>query len=281
MRGLGGGYGDPQTLRQVVKQPMQIRAAHEGFVTEAAQAVSSSLNESALLLREAGVPLGGTKREKSPRGQSPSPAPTMGSPQAQSRFGFGNTAGSPLTPMHVSMEETLVLPRSGRSARELFAALSESGGVGQTTPRTITVRDFQRGKPVVTPAEPGPFPGPGQMSPGERRRAAAVATSISFGKTGAHGASDTKREKPQLADGVTSMLPGVYTDLGELALAPMAPGSSFDALLDRLVDAPESCFARPLAAGGAIGAKAPRHGDSSPRGGMTGYSSPARSLSPR
>lgn len=299
MRGLGGGYGDPQSLRQVVKQPMQIRPAHEGFVTEAAYAVTSSLNESTFLLQEAGVGLAGpgTKGGRGARGKSPvggDVSPLLGgaSPQhggsatPQGPGGrFGQTRqGSPLqgAAFASSMEETQVLPRTGRSARDLFAALG-SGGPGQVSPRTISVRDFQRGTPVVTPAAPLPFPGPGQMSPGERRRAAAVSTTISFSK--ASGAGDRHKEKPQLADGVTSMLPGVYGDLGELALAPMAPTSSFDTLLERLVDAPEACFARPLTTGAAVSTgRSPRNGDTSPRGGgggKSGFSSPSRSLSPR
>merc|ERR1711908_152140 len=96
-----------------------------------------------------------------------------------------------------------------RSARDLFAALSDSGPgalaeysvaatsssasalqdtsaagkamppatEGEFQPRVISVREFQRGTSVVKPARPLPFPGPDSLSPGERKRAQAAARS--------------------------------------------------------------------------------------------------------
>merc|ERR1719198_287836 len=172
-----------------------------------------------------------------------------------------------------------------RSARDLFAALSDgptgqladyssSVGVGgssasapgpkggakmalqdtagkayppatefEAQPRVISVREFQRGTSVVKPARPLPFPGPDSLSPGERKRAQAVARAAGREKMppmGARGAAP-----PTLADGVTSMLTGARGDLGEILTCPVSAFSSFDNLLDRLVDTPEACFVNP------------------------------------
>merc|ERR1711975_98464 len=81
------------------------------------------------------------------------------------------------------------------------------------------------------------------ISPGERKRAQAAARADGREKMPPVGARG--EPKPTLADGVTSMLTGARGDLGEILTAPVSPFSSFDNLLDRLVDTPEACFANP------------------------------------
>lgn len=244
MRGLGGGYGDPHPMRTVVKRPMQVRQDHQAFVQQTSEEISYALAESSALIREVD----------------------------SSRTALGN--GAYVSDLSMSRKDSpralspgdSGLPRSTRSARDLFAALTASDGLlpaplpppavrgtdghakAVAGPRSISVREFQCGTPVVAPAPPLPFPGPDSLSPGERRRVQAVATAMSIGRPDHQGVAASRTgEPPKLADGQTTMLHGVHTDLGELSLTPCAPSSSFESLLDKLVDAPDMCFARPLA----------------------------------
>lgn len=234
-----------------------VRAGHEAFLDRASNAVASSVAESTKLLREVGsLSRGASQRRLRPQGGfadgrslTPPPARSITPPPPAL-----STATAPEQPLAV------------RSARELFAALSggpaevvlpsvalpsaspaASGSHGQAcgVPRVISVHDFQRGAPLVAPATPLPFPGPGGESPGRRRRAKALAASELPPSVGA--VPPWSRAAAAPADGVTAMLTGARCNLGEILTAPTAPCSSFDSLLDRLVDSPEACFADPLA----------------------------------
>merc|ERR1719198_1942132 len=183
--------------------------------------------------------------------------------------------GAPLSAgivLSETMAQEAALGRA-RSARDLFASLSD-GPTGmladysssvkgpsqlalqdangkayppatelELQPRVISVREFQRGTSVVKPARPLPFPGPDSLSPGERKRAQAAARAAGREKMPPVGARG--EPKPTLADGVTTMLTGTRGDLGEIITARVSPFSSFDNLLDRLVDTPEACFVNP------------------------------------
>eukprot|EP00927_Polykrikos_kofoidii_P062484 TRINITY_DN57299_c0_g1_i1.p1 TRINITY_DN57299_c0_g1~~TRINITY_DN57299_c0_g1_i1.p1 ORF type:complete len:280 (-),score=38.80 TRINITY_DN57299_c0_g1_i1:180-1019(-) len=257
MRGLGGGYGDPQSLRQVVGAPLEVRASHRDFVQIASDGLLSSLAESTNLLRDVGVgkltpPVGGAsslRDELLVRQGAKAPTRSIGGVAPPS-----------------SSDQLAVRAPSAKSARDLFAALKSSDGKGgvavispsnatsprvarSVSPRPISVRDFQRGTPVVAPAPP--LPSSDGLSLGQRRRQGAFARAESYGSH--HGtrwslSPERSKDRSQLADGVTSMLPGVRVDLGELALTPAEPLlSSTLALIDKLVETPEACFARPLA----------------------------------
>lgn len=238
------------------RQPV-VRPGHEAFLDRASDAIASSVAESTKLLREVGsLSRGASQRHL----------------RSQGGFAAGRSLTPPparsITPPPPALSTVTVpeQPLAVRSARELFAALSggpaevalpsvalpsatpaASGPCGQTCggPRVISVHDFQRGAPLVAPAAPLPFPGPGGESPGRRRRAKALAASEQPQAVGA--VPPWSRATAAPADGVTAMLTGACCDLGEILTAPTAPCSSFDSLLDRLVDSPEACFADPLA----------------------------------
>lgn len=206
----------------------------------------------------------------SPRARSHSPAAAhlRGVTPASSRAPL---QAGPLSPAHVlGFTSTDASLGRAQSARDLFAALScapgkpatldvAGGGGGSSTsaawmdprnanysapipnPRAIQVREFQRGTAVVQPAPPLPFPGPNALSPGQRKQQQNLHIAAGHQPVPVRG-----KTKPALADGTTTMLAGVYGDLGEIITAPASTLSSFDLLLDRLVDTPESCFV-PLA----------------------------------
>lgn len=280
MRALGGGYGDGLNMQQMVGRTPEVRPDHEARQASARSGIRGALAESTQTLREAGLSL----RSRGVGGGGLAGRPTPGAGGAA-----GSAASSPLRQQAMSASEgarqppaalaaarrrpasPLPSPRSLRggavshstgSARELFAAIC---GAPETTaaagpPREITLRDYQRGVQPVAPAPTLPYPGPDGLAPGQRRRAAAVASGDGSGQSGPVAMSLGAGEKAAAvpADGRTSMLSGARCALGELATAPVAQCSAFAHLLDRLVDSPEACFADPLAAwkGAAAGAAA-------------------------
>mmetsp|Transcript_9967 Transcript_9967/g.22888 ORF Transcript_9967/g.22888 Transcript_9967/m.22888 type:complete len:290 (+) Transcript_9967:32-901(+) len=247
--GAGGISRGERTLQRVIRRPPEVRQGHELLVDRASSAIASSLAESAQLLKEVGP-------APAPRGagngtQQTSAAVAVIGPTAR-------TASAPPqrvpVPSQIEGSGRAAPPDISRSARDLFAVLSGSAPVAPSgvvpwvglsaearsltpPPRVISVRDYQRGRPVVAPAPPLPFPGPDPRTPGQRRRAVAgdVAAAPSPSRSGSH-----------LADGISSMLTGISTELGELVTTPAAPCSSFDSLLSLLVDDPQACFADPL-----------------------------------
>mmetsp|Transcript_107303 Transcript_107303/g.213011 ORF Transcript_107303/g.213011 Transcript_107303/m.213011 type:complete len:297 (-) Transcript_107303:61-951(-) len=224
-----------------------VRAGHEAFLDKASDTVACTVEESARVLREVRAASTGCGRhqhwQKEAR-SSPAQASSrvfVPPPQSQSQAGTDQ-----IRPLDYT-----------RSARDLFAALSTGPqeepappsppARSASAPRVVSVGELQRGARLVSPAPPLPFEPDGQ-SPGERRRAVAEAMSATAGLLGLP-ISGARRPPPpvELADGVSSMLVGSRCDLGEIRTAPTAPCSSFDSLLDRLVDAPDTCFLDPLA----------------------------------
>ncbi|CAE7668630.1 unnamed protein product, partial [Symbiodinium pilosum] len=61
------------------------------------------------------------------------------------------------------------------------------------------------------------------------------------------GVPRQQKERLDLADGINAMISPVVCELGALKTAPVADCSSFDFLLDQLVEHPEECLADPLA----------------------------------
>lgn len=264
-----------------------VRLGHEAFLDRASDAIASSVAESTQLLREVGPLLGtaapssASAARRAGRGGAAAsrsltpPRPLLVAPPPPpvpaTVASAAPVAAEPLPPQH--------LPERAFSARDLFAAMAaddrggEGGGPRALPPpvavvvaggaaaaaaasappsRAITVHDFQRGAPLVAPAPPLPFPGPDGQSPGRRRRAAALAVSASSGSKLAEAVVAPSGFQPlaataTLADGITTMLTGARCDLGEILTAPVDPGSSFDSLLDRLVEDPVGCFAEPRA----------------------------------
>lgn len=274
--------GEPSsraTLQRVAHKPQGVRTEHEVFVNWANDSIAGSLAESSQILRDLGEDPAAAIRGERPRVGSPSRqnvSPRRGaSPVARGRAGmspvgrgaarsaspsvaYTATVGAPASAGMV-LSETMAQEASlgrARSARDLFAALSDGTGAladglqgtaaalqDAYDQRVISVREFQRGTAVVKPAKPLPFPGPDSLSPGERKRAQAAARAAGREKIPPMGARGAPQ--PTLADGVTTMLTGVRGDLGEILTAPVSPFSSFDNLLDRLVDTPEACFVNP------------------------------------
>jgi hypothetical protein len=273
--------GEPSsrsTLQRITHKPQGVRTEHEVFVNWANDSITASMAESGQILRDLGQDPAAAARGGSPtrspdkrRGASPDPRARSVSPSVA----YTAARNAPMS-AGIVLSETMAQEASlgrARSARDLFAALSDgstsalaeysigasssmalqdtsAGGKAlppasetEVQPRVISVREFQRGTSVVKPARPLPFPGPDSLSPGERKRAQAAARSAGREKIPPVGARG--EPKPTLADGVTSMLTGVRGDLGEILTAPVSPFSSFDNLLDRLVDTPEACFVNP------------------------------------
>lgn len=122
------------------------------------------------------------------------------------------------------------------SARDLFAALSTSADSGSCSmcahdsSRVVSVGDFQRGMPVAPPPSAPPMQGPWSLPQLEH----------SFDT---RCTKELQKAPPVLADGVTTMLAGVQTELGPIITAPVAPCSSFDSLLEALMEQPEVSIA--------------------------------------
>lgn len=267
---VGGEPSSRSALQRLVHRPHAVRADHEVFLNWANDSVASAVAESTQILRDVGAEATAGVRTESPsaasrwgtssrrgaRSLSPAPASTV----------YPASAGGALTARAAISDAASQEASLGRarSARDLFAALSDSapieerslallpdvdGKVMQALPppdassRVISVREFQRGTSVVKPAAPLPFPGPESLSPGERKRAQAAAQAA--GRAPMPPAGARGGPQPTLADGVTSMITGVRGDLGEICTAPVSPFSCFDTLLDRLVDTPEACFVNP------------------------------------
>ncbi|CAK8997073.1 unnamed protein product [Durusdinium trenchii] len=72
----------------------------------------------------------------------------------------------------------------------------------------VSVKDFQRGAPLVAPAQLLPFPGDGN-SPGRRRRLAEMTGGRSNILDPARGVPRQQKEREDLADGVTVALDNV------------------------------------------------------------------------
>lgn len=253
MRPIPGAHDDPdppQLQTRVAKKPA-VRGGHVAFLGQASGAIASSVAESTQLLREVGASTNKRdafgKAASQGRGYAKAPQPPRSISPAPNSAASGDRrrvqiqSGTPHDPT--------------RSARELFEALAASGtgalpppairGQGEPADevRTVNVFDYQRGKRLVAPAAPLPFPGPDGRSPGDRRRAAAVGAN----PTTPASIGDKSRGANGPSDGHSSMLVGVRVELGEILTAPVADCSTFDHLLDRLVDTPEACFADPLA----------------------------------
>lgn len=262
--------GEPSsrsTLQRVVNKPQSVRTEHETFINWANDSIAGSVAESSQILRDLGhdpalVVRGELSPTRSPTKRARSVSPSIAYTAAVSA---PQSAGMVLSE---TMAKEASLGRA-RSARDLFASLADATGAlaehssalsnttlqdtagkalppapeGYVQARVISVREFQRGTSVVKPANPLPFPGPGSLSPGERKHARAAARAA--GRERILPAGARGEPKPMLADGITSMLTGARGDLGEILTAPVSPFSGFDNLLDRLVDTPEACFVKP------------------------------------
>lgn len=224
-----------------------VRAGHEAFLDRASDAVACTVEESARVLREVRAASTGCGRHRHWQKEARS-APS----QAASRVLV------PPPQCHSQAGSDQILPLDyTRSARDLFAALSTGPqealalpsppSRSASAPRVVSVGEFQRGARLVAPAPPLPFE-PDGRSPGNRRRTVAEAMSASAGLLGPPTSGARLPPPPvELADGISSMLVGARCELGEIRTAPTAPCSGFDSLLDRLVDAPDTCFLDPLA----------------------------------
>eukprot|EP00435_Cladocopium_sp_Y103_P069106 s206_g32.t1 len=251
-------FGGDRSL-QSMQRSTEVRGDHQIFVERAGSSLAASVLESSQMLKSVG-----------------SQSKSMGD-VASSGLGVVTAPPLPLHPHQISQ----AAPKYRGSARELFAALQASpstlaalpvrgerqssssrspsprvsaagsgpGGQGAegNSPRMVTVKDFQRGAPLIAPAQLLPFPGDGQ-SPGRRRR---LAEMTAGGRSNildpARGVPRQQKEREDLADGVTAMISPVHCEIGPLKTTPVAECSSFDFLLDHLVEHPESCLADPLA----------------------------------
>jgi len=132
---------------------------------------------------------------------------------------------------------------SGQSSTQGQSLSCEGSCKEGATRRNVSVRDVQRGMPVIPPAPTLPYANRDGLSPGLRKRAAVLADAA----RGSQAAPITRRDElhgrpPELADGVTTMLHGCHCDLGDLNTAPVSSAASFHTLLSKLVDTPEACF---------------------------------------
>ncbi|CAK9117249.1 unnamed protein product [Durusdinium trenchii] len=245
-------------LQSIHRNGSEVRGDHQIFLERAASSLAASVMESSQMLKSVGS-------------QS---KPSKAYDVARSGLGVVAPAQLQLQPHQISQ----AAPKYRGSARELFAALqtSQSGlaalpvkGERQSSssrspspratsaagnsataegnsPRMVSVKDFQRGAPLVAPAQLLPFPGDGN-SPGRRRRLAEMTGGRSNILDPARGVPRQQKEREDLADGVTAMIFPVQCEIGPLKTTPVAECSSFDVLLERLVEHPESCLADPLA----------------------------------
>eukprot|EP00434_Breviolum_minutum_P009429 symbB.v1.2.008304.t1/scaffold499.1/size195312/10 len=253
-------YGGERSL-QSMQRSTEVRGDHQIFVERAGSSLAASLMESSQILKSVG---------------SQSKAAHGSYDVASSGLGVVTSTPLQLQPHQISQ----AAPKYRGSARELFAALQAapsslaalpvrggerqssssrspsarvssaagSGNQGEgNSPRTVTVKDFQRGAPLIAPAQLLPFSGQGH-SPGRRRR---LAEMTAGGRSNildpARGVPRQQKDREDLADGVTAMISPVHCEIGPLKTTPAAECSSFDYLLDRLVEHPESCLADPLA----------------------------------
>jgi len=250
-----GDPGQRANLQHTVTKPQTVRTDHEVYLKWANDSIASHLQESKQILLELGedatVSSSFAAQRGKPRAAS---APRVAGQQNVALAAASNAPGPGQMMIAESLGQEASLGRA-RSARDLFSALSEDttamgGGDADSegfvaAGRVLSVREFQRGTSVIKPHPPLPFPGPNNMSPGERKRATAAARAAGREKLPSMGARGGNI--PMLADGVTTMLNGVRGDLGEIVTAPVSPFSTFDNLLDRLVDTPEACFVNPMA----------------------------------
>jgi len=266
---------DEHSLRYAAAPP-HVRHEHEVFLGQASDLIAHSLIESSQLVND----IDPRRQVQCPRqidfSQRPASQPPLAS---QTSCVPGASRAKTASGRAASMASH---DRHSRSARDLFEALSSSAGETVSQPplasstegsrsprRCCTVRDYLRGQPVVMPDLSFNESDLNWTPPGHRKRLAEQSAMTST--MGAHGVLSAlnssmplhggagafdvpalgaglvarQRATPALADGVTSMLSGAYLDLGELITAPTAVCSGFDYLLDRLVDAPESCFVNP------------------------------------
>eukprot|EP00933_Yihiella_yeosuensis_P007834 TRINITY_DN11301_c0_g2_i1.p1 TRINITY_DN11301_c0_g2~~TRINITY_DN11301_c0_g2_i1.p1 ORF type:complete len:319 (-),score=46.68 TRINITY_DN11301_c0_g2_i1:80-1036(-) len=288
MRPVGGGFGERALLQSSAQRgsnsgsSLHIRGDHTVFLDRASSSLAACVAESSQLLRAAGTPPRGRLKAADDRqlalgysggyanGAQPSTQiPRVGTARGRSARDLfatlsassdGGVLGPPLPAPSIT---SLALPRSSTPPRGRRRAQPDSGppfALETTTsqqrsssPRVVSVKDFQRGVPVVPPAPLLPFRGPGGHSPGRRRRMAefeaSSSRSLSDPARGVPSGRDVTGAKhvEDLSDGTTAMLPAVQCKLGELTTAPVAACSSFSSLLDRLVDQPESCLSDPLA----------------------------------
>lgn len=234
-------FGGERSL-QSMQRSTEVRGDHQIFVERAGSSLAASVLESSQMLKSVG-PVGSQSK-------------SMGD-FASSGLGVVTAPALPLHPHQISQ----AAPKYRGSARELFAALQASpstlaalpvrgerqssssrspsprvsagsgpGGEG-SSPRMVTVKDFQRGAPLIAPAQLLPFPGDGQ-SPGRRRR---LAEMTAGGRSNildpARGVPRQQKEREDLADGVTAMISPVHCEIGPLKTTPVAECSSFDFLL--------------------------------------------------
>lgn len=241
MRAVGNREGE-RVLREVaLRRPAEVRVGHEAFREKASSSLASSVAQSRQLLEEAGKFTSGGACSSS-RGRRPPPG-------AQ-----GTGAGAAAS--------TSAAGRQRPSARSLLAALEAPtplptprvrGGGGAAvatsdeapTSRVISVLDFQRGRTAVEPAPTLPYAKPEGFSPGRRRRAEASAAAAGRGLGAPSAGAPLLRSLPAVepANGRTSLLNGVELELGNFLTTPAAGCSSFDFLLDRLIEHPEECMA--------------------------------------
>lgn len=223
-----------------------VRSGHETFLDHASDSLASSVAVSSQMLREVGPLLGdGGTAVAARRAASAGLAAARHRSRAAAAPERAPAAGPapPPTPAHLPAPG--VPPdRSARSARELFAALAAPAGAQHS----VSVQQLQRGVPLVAPAPPLPFPGPGGLSPGHRRRLSAAA------KLAAAGGGP--KLLGGLPEGIAAMLKGVRLDLGELSSGQADPCSSFEGFLDNV----GALTAEGLGAGGGPGLGAGREG---------------------
>ncbi|CAJ1447173.1 unnamed protein product [Effrenium voratum] len=233
MRPLGG-YGD-RSLQSMPRKGaeassfraaecrLSVRGDHQIFVERSGSSLAASVMESSKLLK------------------------SVGSAGRSSNGGFVGSSGlgvvSPQTTLQLQPRQIPeVAHRYRGSARELFAALQASpvgslaapvvgGTAGErhssssrspsrtnasprgsgdvsNSPRMVTVKDFQRGTPLVAPAQLLPFTGPEGLSPGRRRRQAEMMGGRSI-LDPARGVPRQQKDREDLADGVTAILVSV------------------------------------------------------------------------
>lgn len=225
-------FGGERSL-QSMQRSTEVRGDHQIFVERAGSSLAASVLESSQMLKSVG-PVGSQSK-------------SMGD-FASSGLGVVTAPALPLHPHQISQ----AAPKYRGSARELFAALQASpstlaalpvrgerqssssrspsprvsagsgpGGEG-SSPRMVTVKDFQRGAPLIAPAQLLPFPGDGQ-SPGRRRR---LAEMTAGGRSNildpARGVPRQQKEREDLADGVTAMISPVHCEIGPLKTTPVA-----------------------------------------------------------
>mmetsp|Transcript_115692 Transcript_115692/g.327158 ORF Transcript_115692/g.327158 Transcript_115692/m.327158 type:complete len:345 (-) Transcript_115692:69-1103(-) len=234
MKSIGGSYGNPAGLRHVVSGTPTMRRDHQEFVEEHNNALSCSLAASKALLQAA------TSANQSNKAPGRLALSHDTSPANARQGDASGTRQHRATQTARDLFAILNARQDGLATTTISASSADLGPRSDSSPRVISVRDFQRGKLLVAPVAPLPFPD--QMTPGERKRAAAAANAIPL-HASPRALGSQKGQKPVLANGKTSLLPGVRCDLGELATTPSAACSRFWSLLDKLVDAPEACLA--------------------------------------